>query len=78
MENSILALVSVYCNPEALLKIVFLLQFHYAITLRHIEKCELSCLSCLVHSHMLVPAVTFSPQAPRSADPLGTAEVVPH
>ena len=24
---------------------------------------------------MLVPAVTFSPQAPRSADPLGTAEV---
>ena len=37
--------------------------------------CELSCLSCLVHSHMLVPAVTFSPQAPRSADPLGTAKV---
>ena len=35
----------------------------------------MSCLSCLVHSHMLVPAVTFSPQAPRSADPLGTAEV---
>ena len=33
------------------------------------------CLSCLVHSHMLVPAVTFSPQAPRSADPTGTAEV---
>ena len=24
---------------------------------------------------MLVPAVTFSPQAPRSADPSGTAEV---
>ena len=38
-------------------------------------QCELSCLSCLVHSHMLVPAVIFSPQAPRSADPLGTAEV---
>ena len=37
--------------------------------------CELSCLSCLVHSHMLVPAVTFSPQAPRSADPLGIAKV---
>ena len=37
--------------------------------------CELSCLSCLVHSHMLVPAVTFSPQAPHSADPSGTAEV---
>ena len=35
----------------------------------------MSCLSCLVHSHMLVPAVIFSPQAPRSADPLGTAEV---
>ena len=35
-------------------------------------RCELSCLSCLVHSHMLVPAVTFSPQAPRSTDPLGT------
>ena len=35
----------------------------------------MSCLSCLVHSHMLVPAVTFSPQAPRSADPSGTAEV---
>ena len=38
-------------------------------------KCELSCLSCLVHSHMLVPAVTFSPQAPSSADLLGTARV---
>ena len=36
-------------------------------------KCELSCLSCLVHSHMLVPAVTFSPQAPHSADQSGTA-----
>ena len=35
--------------------------------------CELSCLSCLVHSHMLVPAVTFSPQAPHSADHSGTA-----
>ena len=40
--------------------------------------CELSCLSCLVHSHMLVPAVTFSPQAPHSADLSGTAEVAPH
>ena len=33
----------------------------------------MSCLSCLVHSHMLVPAVTFSPQAPNSADHPGTA-----
>ena len=41
-------------------------------------KCELSCLSCLVHSHMLVSAVTFSPQAPHSADHPGTAEVAPH
>ena len=35
----------------------------------------MSCLSCLVHGHMLVPAVTFSPQAPRSANPLGIAKV---
>ena len=35
----------------------------------------MSCLSCLVHGHMLVPAVTFSPQAPPSADLLGTAKV---